>query len=280
MASRVEIIERRRLVVGDREIDLAALVPEGGGPATQELEASPGGSAVDETVVLGTPQGVYRFTVARPKGGALTVEAKPLAPHAEVTRLHVEGATLHVEGTVPTEAEEPAYLFARRRGDAMEVVAPARRRRRALPRRPRPRRARAARATSATSGTCGSRSGAARYRLGTHLDGIPNRSEASEYPAAQVGGRRIQPYYTVENNVSVRSQTGRRAERAAPAEPLGEDAEPTLAPAAARAARDPRAPAGAAARARCAAGARSPTAATSASCSSTRGGWAAPCARP
>ena len=52
MASRVEIIERRRLVVGDREIDLAALVPEGGGPATQELDASPGGSKVDEAVVL------------------------------------------------------------------------------------------------------------------------------------------------------------------------------------------------------------------------------------
>ena len=121
MASRVEIIERRRLVVGDREIDLAALVPEGGGPATQELDASPGGSKVDEAVVLGTPRGVYRFTVVRPEGGALTVEAKPLAPHAEVSRLQVQGAALHVEGTVPTEAEEPAFLFARRRDDPMEV---------------------------------------------------------------------------------------------------------------------------------------------------------------
>ena len=120
MASRVEIIERRRLVVGDREIDLAALVPEGGGSATQELDASPGGSKVDEAVVLGTPEGVYRFTVARPKGGALTVEAKPLAPHAEVTRLHVQDATLHVEGAVPTEAENPAFLFARR--DRKSVV--------------------------------------------------------------------------------------------------------------------------------------------------------------
>ena len=62
VASRVEIIERRRLVVGDREIDLAALVPEGGGPATQELDASPGGSKVDEAVVLGTP----RASIASP----------------------------------------------------------------------------------------------------------------------------------------------------------------------------------------------------------------------
>jgi hypothetical protein len=102
VASRVEIIERRRLRVGDREIDLAGLVPEGGGAATQEIEAS-GGAAVDETVVLGTPGGVYRFTVTRPKGGALTVEAKPQAPHAEVTRLRVDGTTLHVEGTFPLE---------------------------------------------------------------------------------------------------------------------------------------------------------------------------------
>ena len=56
--------------------------------------------------MLGTPQGVYRFTVARPNGGALTVEAKPQAPHAEVTRLRVDGTTLHVEGTVPPEAED------------------------------------------------------------------------------------------------------------------------------------------------------------------------------
>ena len=225
MASRVEIIERRRLVVGDREIDLAALVPEGGGPATQELDASPGGSKVDEAVVLGTPEGVYRFTVARPKGGALTVEAKPLAPHAEVTRLHVHDATLHVDGAVPTDAEAPAFLFARRRGDAMEVVAPAH--------------VSAGRfdadldlADLALPGdqrdVWNLRLEVARkgYRLGTHFDGIPNRNDASEYPAAQIGGRRIRPYYTVENNVSVRSETGAEEEPAA--EEAGE-AEPTLA---------------------------------------------------
>ena len=124
MASRVEIIERRRLRVGDREIDLATLAPEGGGAASQEIEAS-GGAAVDETVVLGTRAGVYRFTVARADGGPLTVEAKPLGPHAEVTRLRVEGATLSVEGTVPAEVEGNAFLFARRRGEVMEVVVPA-----------------------------------------------------------------------------------------------------------------------------------------------------------
>jgi glycosyltransferase involved in cell wall biosynthesis len=53
------------------------------------------------------------------------------------------------------------------------------------------------------------------YRLGTHFDGVSNRNEASEYPAVHVGGRRIQPYYTVENNVSVRSEAGGEPEVAA-----------------------------------------------------------------
>ena len=206
MAGRVEIIERRRLVVGDREFDLAALVPEGGGPATRELEAADGGREFNEAVVLGTAEGVYRFTVARPKGGPLTVEAKPLAPHAEVTRMRVEGTTLHVEGTVDTEAEQ-AYLFARRRGDPIEVVAAAQLdggrfsasldlADLALP------------GKQADVWNLRLVAGRKGYRLGTHLDGVTNRGEATEYPAARVGERRLRPYYTVENNISVRSQIG------------------------------------------------------------------------
>ena len=65
------------------------------------------------------------------------------------------------------------------------------------------------------------------YRLGTHLDGIPNRGESTEFPAARVGGRRLQPYYTVENNVSVRSVAG-VAEPEPPAMP-DEHAKPGLA---------------------------------------------------
>ena len=206
MAGRVEIIERRRLVVGDREFDLAALVPEGGGPATRELEAADGGREFNEAVVLGTAEGVYRFTVARPKGGPLTVEAKPLAPHAEVTRMRVEGTTLEVEGTVDAEAEQ-AFLFARRRGDAIEVVAAAQLADGrfsasldladlALP------------GKQADVWNLRLVTGRRSYRLGTHLDGVTNRGEAAEYPVARVGERRLRPYYTVENNISVRSQIG------------------------------------------------------------------------
>jgi glycosyltransferase involved in cell wall biosynthesis len=137
--------------------------------------------------------------------------------------MRVDGPTLRVEGAVPTNDEEPAYLFARRRGDVMEVVAPARVQagqfeagldlaELALP--------------GGKRDVWNLRLEVARrsYRLGTHLDGIDNRNEATEYPAAQVGARRIQPYYTVENNVSVRSETG--AEEPVPA---GGEAEPGLA---------------------------------------------------
>ena len=277
MTSRVEIIERRRLRVGDREIDLATLVPEGGGAATQEIEA-PGGGAVDESVVLGTPAGVYRFNVTRPQGGVLTVEAKPQAPHAEVTRVQLHGATLHVEGTFPIEHADDGFLVARRRGDEIEVVAPA-----------------------ALDGDHFTASldlaelvlpgdqrdvwnlrlqiGRRSLRLGTHLDGVANRGEATAYPAAVVGGRRLQPYYTVENNVSVRSTLASAVEEAAPPEPPDEDA-----------GRGSRAGSSARPRSSCtgsrcgswprARAARSrPTAATCASCCCTRGGWAARCAR-
>ena len=39
--------------------------------------------------------------------------------------MRVEATKLHVEGRVPDGVGAPAYLFARRRGDVMEVVAPA-----------------------------------------------------------------------------------------------------------------------------------------------------------
>ena len=116
------------------------------------------------------------------------------------------------------------------------------------------------------------------YRLGTHLDGVTNRGEATEYPAARVGERRLRPYYTVENNVSVRSTLGGRARRSA-AEPVDEDAKPGLArrllgPPAVLVHRLALRLAGAAPRRR---QGRRPRRAHPRCC--TRGGWAARCAR-
>jgi glycosyltransferase involved in cell wall biosynthesis len=223
--SRVEIIERRRLVVDGREFDLAALVPEGGGAATREIDSAAGGREFNEAVVLGTPEGVYRLTVARASGGPLTVDAKPLAPHAEVTRMRVDEGALRVEGTVEAEAAS-AHLFARRRGDGQEVDVPARLEGGRF----------AASLDLAELALPGGQpdvwslrlvANRRAYRLGTHLDGIPNRGEATEFPAVQVGGRRLRPYYTVENNVSVRSEVGGPDAPARPA--VDEEVKPGLA---------------------------------------------------
>ena len=266
-------------MVDGREIDLAGLVPEEGGAATRELEAAPGGSPVDETVVLGTPQGVYRFTVARADGGPLTVEAKPLAPHAEVTRMRVDGATLHVEGAVPPESGEPAYLFARRRGDVMEVVVPAHVDGERF-------------SASLDLGELvvpGEQRDVWNLRLELGRRGAAARHAPRRHPQPQRGDRvprrrdRRPPRAALLHDREQRLgalPAGRRGAggRAARAARRGRQA--AARPARARPARGAGAPARAAARRRAPAGARSrPTAATCGSCCCTRGGWAAPCAR-
>ena len=178
--------------------------------------------------MLGTPAGVYRFNVTRPQGGALTVEAKPQAPHAEVTRLRLDGTTLHVEGTFPLEQADDGFLFARRRGDGMEIAAPA-----ALD---------GDRFTASLDlaelvlpgdqrdvWNLRLQIGRRSLRLGTHLDGVANRGEATEYPAAVVGEPpppallhgREQRLGPLDARV--------RGEEAAPPEPPDEDAKPRLA---------------------------------------------------
>ena len=228
MAGRVEIIERRRLRVGDREIDLATLVPDGGGVATREIEAS-GGAAVDESVVLGTPAGVYRFNVTRPQGGVLTVEATPQPPHAEVTRLRLDGATLRIEGTVPVEQSDNAYLFARRRGDGMEVAADAAARRRPLRVEPRPRRARAPRrparrlepAVADRPPLAAARHPPRRRPEPRRGDRVSGRRRRRPPPPAVLHGR--------EQRLGALRRLAAAVEEAAPAEPPDEDAKPRLA---------------------------------------------------
>jgi glycosyltransferase involved in cell wall biosynthesis len=139
--------------------------------------------------------------------------------------MRVDGGALEVEGTVGAEAES-AELVASRRGEEDEVVVPAQLERGRF----------AARLDLGELALPGGQSddwslrlvaGRRAFRLGTHLDGIPNRGEATEFPAVQVGGRRLRPYYTVENNVSVRSEVGGPDAPARP--PADEQARPGLA---------------------------------------------------
>ncbi len=139
--------------------------------------------------------------------------------------MRVDGGALEVEGTVGAEAGS-AELVASRRGEGDEVVVPAQLERGRF----------AARLDLAELALPGGQpdvwnlrlvADRRAYRLGTHLDGIPNRGEATEFPAVQVGGRRLRPYYTVENNVSVRSEVGGPDAPARP--PADEEAKPGLA---------------------------------------------------
>jgi len=140
--------------------------------------------------------------------------------HAEVTRLRVENDTAVIEGALPADVGGEAFVVARRRGDAAEVRG----------------RAEAgagrfsARLDLGALSAPGTRSevwdlrlqvGERPLRLGTHLDDIPNRKAAVVFPAVRAGGREVEPYYTREDNLSVR--TG--APGAAPAAPAGDGSE-------------------------------------------------------
>ncbi|WP_031055745.1 hypothetical protein [Streptomyces ochraceiscleroticus] len=40
-------------------------------------------------------------------------------------------------------------------------------------------------------------------RLGRHLDDVPGKKKIFTYPAQRAGGLRIEPYYTVQDNLSI-----------------------------------------------------------------------------
>ena len=128
---------------------------------------------------------------------------------AEVTRVRVDDDAALIEGTLPAGAEpERAFLVARRRGDVMEVYRPA----------------------EAEGGRFRARLELAELvlpgdeedvwdlrlqvddkplRLGSHDDDVPNKKDAVAFPRRRVvsgaAERAVEPYYTVENNLSIRS---------------------------------------------------------------------------
>ena len=107
----------------------------------------------------------------------------------------------------------------------MEVVAAGAARGRPLQREPRSRRARPAR-QAARRLEPAARDRSPGYRLGTHLDGVTNRGEATEYPAAR--GRRAPAAPLLHGREQRLGALGARRRRGAAA-PVDEDAEPRLA---------------------------------------------------
>ena len=218
VARRVEVLEGRTLLVRvagpapalvlRRDGAAPLQVPIHGGEAEVELEdlaaAGPGRWTVADpeaglppfrsAVVVGGPAGLSRVRVGAAEEGGLEVVVEPLQPHAEAQRVRVEDGTLVVEGAVADGPE--ARLIARRRGDGIEVDVP-------VQRDPDDRfRARLELARLARAGVWDLWIG--ERRLGTHLDDLPAKKEIVVFPSTRVGGLELQPFYTVEDNVSIR----------------------------------------------------------------------------
>ena len=125
--------------------------------------------------------------------------------------MRVEAGVLVVEGELAGEVE--ARLIARHRGDGAEVAVPAELRGGRFA-------ARLELAPLARGGVwdlwLGDR------RVGTHLDGLPGKKDIAIFPAHRAGGLELRPYYTVEDNVSIRVAEPHAEPAAAPVVPGAE----------------------------------------------------------
>jgi len=204
--ARVEIEEGRRLVVlgaeapvlrregaelaltprEDREAELDLAVLAAAGAARWTLAPAAGGPSA-AAVVPGAGGALWRIRV---QAGA--VDVAPLPPHAEADHPRVENGALIVRGDAPA-GELP--LVARRRGGAEEVAVPA-------PVRDGRFEARLPLAGLPRAGLWDLRLGA--LRLGTHRDGLLGKREVLVLPAVTADGLERRPYYTLEDNLSVR----------------------------------------------------------------------------
>ena len=139
---------------------------------------------------LGDGDGVYRLRPHSTRAGDLAIDAKLLGPFARVDEVWVRGHRLEIRGGADAGAE----LVACRRDGDEEVRSPA---------------------TVAAGGFNAavelSELGPGTWdlyldgmRLGAHLDGIPDRWRSTVYPTAAARELEAEPYFTVDNELSVR----------------------------------------------------------------------------
>jgi glycosyltransferase involved in cell wall biosynthesis len=170
---------------------------------------------------------VFRVHAERTADGGLSVHAGVLPPHAEVVGVRVEPDALSLEAALGGEAvaEPPgAILVARRRHDGRDVRTDCVITGRAC----------VARLELARLADGGDEPevwdlfvdvGGDRLRVGRHFDGIPNKRQVVVYPVRRLarGGakRELQPYFTIDDNLSIRSAPApqRRSAGHAPSAP-------------------------------------------------------------
>jgi glycosyltransferase involved in cell wall biosynthesis len=125
------------------------------------------------------------------------------SPHAELERARVERSSLVLAGRLTGPPGSEPRLVARRRGDGREIATGAEvkgeRWRARLP-------FAELRAAGPDDEVWDLALGG--LRVGRHHDGLPGKQAVALFPAWRNGSRELQPYYTVSDNLSIRSTAG------------------------------------------------------------------------
>jgi glycosyltransferase involved in cell wall biosynthesis len=206
-ASVIELSEIRPPEGASARWHLHVSLPSSGGE--RRLAPRVGGGQVPP-VELPNDGGVYRVRAHATKHGMFAIDSRLLPPFAHVEELWVRGLTMELRGKSPAPPGR-ADLVARRRGEGFEFRSPL---------------------TIAADGSFEGSfdltpladpggedetwdmyldpAGDERtLRLGAHLDELPDRRRVAAYPRALVRTRvadvEVEPFYTYENNLSVRA---------------------------------------------------------------------------
>jgi glycosyltransferase involved in cell wall biosynthesis len=175
------------------------------GRAPERLRARKGAGG-REARIAGGPHGIYRMRAKVAEDGTAFVRCRLLPPHAEVERVDVDEDAIAITGTMPPR-DGPVSLVAVSRGDRAERAWAVERDGESF----------AARIAAPDLVRPGEgevwdlrlAAGAERLRLGAHFDGILDKAAVITYPLVRVAvgddARRLRPYYTVENRLSLRS---------------------------------------------------------------------------
>lgn len=191
------------------QIPLSDLRPPDGAATASWVVAGVGGTEVPHPTELPDDGGVYRLRPHAAAGGQLVIDARLLGEYARVDELWVRGTALELRGS----GTAPGELVARLRGEDDEVRVPAQ-----------------VDVGGFVASLELSRLGGGTWdlftdgelRLAAHLDDMPDRWRSTVYPSVAVGaGLAVEPYFTVDNELSVRVRApqpgtpGPRAQRRA-----------------------------------------------------------------
>ena len=203
------------------------------GASEERLPAS-ADARLARTSVTPEDASLYRVRPYLRHQGHLSLAVSRLAPHAEVLEVVVEDEAVAVRGFLPRPPAEPpvtARLVARRRSTGSEVSGSAT----VEDDRFSARLDLGELVDASDSDVWDLRlevPGAGTLRLGAHLDDVRNKKNVLLYPPRTLsrGGveRKLRPYFTVENNLSIRSRPVKpaRVEPPLPSEAPTPEAEP------------------------------------------------------